>query len=67
MQIECKHCKYTTPPPVSKRIGGIGGGALELNLRSVIASLSMGRAKLERLCGIIGLPPPISKRHPMSS
>ena len=62
LSIECKHCKYTTPLSVSNRIGGKGGGALELNLRSVIASLSMGHAELERFCGIIGLPPPVSKR-----
>ena len=62
LAIECENCFSSTPIIVSDRLGGKGGGASELNVRSVLASISIGHAELERFCGIMGLPPPVSKR-----
>ena len=39
LAIECENCFSSTPIIVSDKLGGKGGGASELNVRSVLASL----------------------------
>ena len=47
LAIECENFSSSTPIIVSDRLGGKGGGASELNVRSVLASTSIGHAELE--------------------
>ena len=46
----------------SNRLGGICGGACEVNRRSVLASQPMGHAGLSKFCATMNLPPPITQR-----
>ena len=62
LAIECENCSTSTPIIISDRLSGKGGGASELNVRPVLASTSIRHAELERLCGILEMPPPVSKR-----
>ena len=47
LAIEYENCSSSTPIIVSDRLGGKGWGASELNVRSVLASPSIGHAELE--------------------
>ena len=55
----CKNCGNETLLQTSKAL--TGRKVSEVNARSVIASSSMGHARLSDFCGIIGLPPPLAK------
>ena len=46
----------------SKRLGGKGGGAHEVNRRSVLSSHQWGLAGLTKFCAGMELPPPVSKK-----
>ena len=41
--LRCSICKHETPLKTSKRLGGVGGGAHEVNRRSVLASQKLGQ------------------------
>ena len=60
--LKCVYCKKETPLKTSARLGGKGGGAHEVNRRSIISSYNWGRAGLSRFCAGMNLPPPVSKR-----
>ena len=63
LMITCRHCGFQTPVPTSKHTAGSKGrGTLEVNLRSVHSSYQWGHAGLEKFCGGMGLPPPLSSR-----
>lgn len=46
----------------SKRVGGKGGGAHEVNRRSVLASHQFGHARLVHFCAGMNLSPPVTKK-----
>lgn len=46
----------------SKKLGGVGGGAHEVNRRSVLASQKLGQAGLTDFCARMNLPPPVTKK-----
>ena len=46
----------------SKKPGGLGGGAHEVNRRSVLASQKLGLAGLTDFCARMNLPPPVTKQ-----
>eukprot|EP00795_Rhopilema_esculentum_P012044 gene12044-2634_t len=55
----CKNCGNETILQTSKAL--TGRKVSEVNARSVIASSSMGHARLSDFCGTMGLPPPLAK------
>ena len=55
-------CKHKTELKTSQRLGGIGGGAHEVNRRSVMASHKLGQAGLEDFCARMNFPPPVTKK-----
>ena len=66
--LTCSHCHTSTPLETSEKLSGSkradnkgGQTTYEVNCRSVVASLETGRAGLERFCGILNLPNPVSK------
>jgi hypothetical protein len=58
--LKCSSCKIETPLSTSKRLGGKGGGAHDVNRRSVLASL--GQNGLTNFCAAMNLPPPVTKK-----
>ena len=58
----CSSCHCRTPLKTSKRLGGKGGGAHEVNRRSVLSSHQWGLAGLTKFCAGMELPPPVSKK-----
>ena len=58
----CSECGNKTPLNTSRRLGGHGGGAHEINRRSVLASHQWGRAGLTTFCAGMDLPPPVTKK-----
>ena len=66
--LACSLCCSKTPLETSQKLTGSkrldkrgGQATYEINCRSVVASLESGRAGLERFCGILNLPKPLSK------
>ena len=64
----CSSCCTQTPLETSQKLTGSerldkrgGEASYEVNCRSVVASLEFGLAGLERFCGILNLPKPLSK------
>lgn len=62
MYLVCSSCHCRTPLKTSKRLGGKGGGAHEVNRRSVLSSHQWGLAGLTKFCAGMELPPPVSKK-----
>ena len=62
LYLECSICEAQTPLMTSKRLGGRGGGAHEVNRRAVLASPQMGHAGLSQFCAGMNLPPPVTKK-----
>ena len=60
--LKCSVCQHETELRTSKRLGGIGGGAHEVNRRSVLASQKLGRAGLADFCARMNLCPPVNKK-----
>ena len=60
--MKCSSCEVETPLQTSKRLGGKGGGAHEVNRRSVLASYQFGLAGLSQFCAGMNLPPPVTKK-----
>ena len=60
--MKCSSCEVETPLQTSKRLGGKGGGAHEVNCRSVLASYQFGLARLSQFCAGMNLPPPVTKK-----
>ena len=58
----CSLCDKKTPLKTSKRLGGFGGGAHEVNRRSVVASHKLGLAGLTDFCSRMNLSPPVTKK-----
>lgn len=58
----CSECKNETTLNTSRRIGGVGGGAYDVNRRSVLASHQWGLAGLTKFCASLDLPPPVTKK-----
>ena len=57
------HCvNMKTELKTSQRLGGIGGGAHEVNRRTVMASQKIGQAGLVDFCASMCLPPPVTKK-----
>ena len=66
--LNCSSCCTQTPLETSQKLTGSmrldnrgGEASYEVNCKSVIASLDFGLAGLERFCGILNLPQPLSK------
>ena len=55
-------CGNITALDTSRRLGGHGEGAHEVNRRSVIAAHHMGLASLTKFCGRMDLPPPLTSK-----
>ena len=62
LYLECSICEAQTSLMTSKRLGGRGGGAHEVNRRAVLASPQMGHAGLSQFCAGMNLPPPVTKK-----
>ena len=60
--LKCSFCAVETPLKTSNRLGGMRGGACEVNRRSVLASQPMGHAGLSKFCATINLSPPVTQR-----
>ena len=60
--MKCELCQHETLLHTSKRLGGRGGGAFEVNRRSVISSHQFGRVGLSNFCAGMNLPPPVTKK-----
>ena len=60
LYLKCSQCESVTPLSTSRKLGGQGGGAHEVNRRSVIAAHQWGRAGLSKFCGKMDLPPPVT-------
>ena len=63
LYLKCSTCDSITPLQTSKRLGGKGGGAHEVNRRSVLSSHQWGRAGLTKFCAGMELPPPVTKKE----
>ena len=57
----CPLCKNEAVLKTSRRLGGVGGGAYEVNRRSVL-SQKLGQAGLVDFCARMNLPPPVTKK-----
>jgi len=62
LYLKCSCCGTVTPLKTSKRTGGKGGGAYEVNRRSVLSSHQWGRAGLVKFCAGMELSPPVTKK-----
>ena len=62
LYLKCSACDTITPLQTSKRLGGKGGGAYEVNRRSVLSSHQWGRAGLAKFCAGMELSPPVTKK-----
>ena len=62
LYLKCSSCDRITPLQTSKRLGGKGGGAHEVNRRSVLSSHQWGCAGLAKFCAGMDLPPPVTKK-----
>ena len=62
LYLECSICEAQTPLLTSKRLGGRGGGAQEVNRRAVLAAPQLGHAGLTQFCAGMNLPPPVTKK-----
>ena len=60
--LKCSSCETETPLKTSQRLGGKGGGAHEVNRRSVLSSHQFGLAGLSQFCAGMNLPPPVTKK-----
>ena len=60
--LKCSICNHETDLKTSKKLGGVGGGAHEVNRRSVLASQKLGQARLTDFCARMNLPPPVTKK-----
>lgn len=60
--LKCSICGHETDLKTSKKLGGVGGGAHEVNRRSVLASQKLGQAGLTDFCARMNLPPPVTKK-----
>lgn len=60
--LRCSLCTVETPLQTSRRLGGRGGGAHEVNRRSVLSSHQFGHAGLSQFCAGMNLPPPVTKK-----
>ena len=65
--LKCSTCDCITPLQTSKRLGGKGDGAHEVNRRSVLSSHQWGRAGLAKFCAGMELPPPVTKKATTST
>ncbi|XP_068700909.1 uncharacterized protein [Montipora foliosa] len=62
LYLKCSFCHTITALQTSRRLGGKGGGAYEVNRRSVLSSHQWGRAGLAKFCAGMELPPPVTKK-----
>ena len=62
LYLKCSSCDCITPLQTSRRLGGKGGGAHEVNRRSVLSSHQWGCAGLAKFCAGMDLPPPVTKK-----
>ena len=53
-------CEAETPLSTSRRLGGKGGGAHEVNRRAALASCQFGHTGLTQFCTTMNLSPPVS-------
>ena len=60
--LRCSNCHHETELKTSKRLGGVGGGAHEVNRRSVLASQKLGQAGLADFCARMNFCPPVTKK-----
>ena len=60
--LRCSLCTVETPLQTSRHLGGRGGGAHEVNRRSVLSSHQFGHAGLSQFCAGMNLPPPVTKK-----
>ena len=60
--LKCSSCETETPLKTSQRLGVKGGGAHEVNRRSVLSSHQFGLAGLSQFCAGMNLPPPVTKK-----
>lgn len=60
--LKCSICNHETDLKTSKKLGGVGGGAHEVNRRSVLASQKLGQAGLTDFCARMNLPPPVTNK-----
>ena len=56
--IKCNNCEAVTPLSTSRKLGGKGGGAAEVNRRAVMATMSSGsrHTTLQKICTDQNLP-----------
>ena len=59
--LKCSICEVVSPLSTSKRLGGKGGGAHEVNRRAALASYQFGHSGLSQFCAGMNLPPPVAK------
>ena len=52
LYLECSICEAQTPLLTSKRLGGRGGGAQEVNHRAVLAAPQLGHAGITQFCAV---------------
>lgn len=62
LYLVCSSCHCKPPLKTSKRLVGKGGGAHEVNRRSVLSSHQWSLAGLTKFCTGMELPPPVSKK-----
>ena len=58
--LKCSCCKAETGLSTSRRLGGKGGGAHEVNRRAALASCQFGHTGLTQFCTTMNLSPPVS-------
>lgn len=58
--LKCSSCEVVIPLSTSKRLGGNGGGAQEVNRRAALSSHQFGHAGLSQFCAGMNLPPPVA-------
>ena len=59
LSFQCNSCKHETIFSTSAKISS---GSFEVNRRSVLAAQAWGQAGLSHFCGLMDLPPPVSKK-----
>ena len=58
--LKCSCCEAETRLSTSRRLGGKGGGAREVNRRAALASCQFGHSGLTQFCITMNLSPPVS-------
>ena len=62
LYLQCSLCGNKTPLKTSRRLGGKGEGAHEVNRRSFLSSHQWGLSGLTKVCAVMDLPPPVTKK-----